>query len=424
VAGNLDEAILIYRRALARDPRLIEARVSLGHALREKGDVDDAIDTYERAMADGLLPDKGAFYTALALGNGEFFGSMLMLLDHAPTEGSDAERAAVMRSIGLLTMGRLDDGWRQYDERLFTDKTKIHRRSEPPPYWKGEDLTGKTIYVWPEQGLGDQIIYGTMLPDLIARAGRVYFESKSRLEQVFRRSLPGALVLSNDSEETKAAVTAADYQIPLGSLGVYFRRRFEDFPRRAEYLKPDPEKVARFRARYEQLASGRRIVGLSWKSKKPRGGAGKSTRLMEWEPLLRTPDVLFVNLQYGDCSAELAEVKAKLGVEVFADMDVDPMGEMDNFFAQVAALDLVISTSNTTVHVAGSINVPCWVLLPRGAGALWYWFTEREDSPWYSSLRLFRPENIGPGWGQELMPRLSRELMHWLEQDRYETGHR
>jgi hypothetical protein len=330
----------------------------------------------------------------------------------------------VARTIALLTTGRLAEGWPRYNERLFTDKTKIHRRSEPPPYWKGEDLTGKTIYVWPEQGLGDQIIYGTMLPDLIARAGRVYFESKSRLEQVFRRSLPGALVLSNDSEETKTAVTAADYQIPLGSLGVYFRRRFEDFPRRAEYLKPDPEKVARFRARYEQLASGRRIVGLSWKSKKPRGGAGKSTRLMEWEPLLRTPDVLFVNLQYGDCSAELAEVKAKLGVEVFADMDVDPMGEMDNFFAQVAALDLVISTSNTTVHVAGSINVPCWVLLPRGAGALWYWFTEREDSPWYPSLRLFRPEGIGSGWAPELMPRLGQNLARWMEQGCGETGDR
>jgi tetratricopeptide (TPR) repeat protein len=422
--GNLDDALPVYRRILACEPHLVEGWVNLGHVLREKGHVGAAMDAYERAIADGLSHDKGALYLGLALGNGEFFNSMLMYLDHAPVEGTDAERAAVMRSIALLTTGRLAEGWPQYDERLFTAKTKIERRPEPPRYWKGESLVGKTVYAWPEQGIGDQIIYGTLLPDLAARGGKVYFESEPRLERVFRRSLPETVVLSKGSDDAKAAVTTMDYQIPLGSLGLYFRRSLEDFPRHTAYLKADLEKAAAIRARYEQRASGRRIIGLSWKSKRPRGGEGKSIKLMEWEPLLRTPGVLFINLQYGDCAAELAEVKANLGIEVFVDPDVDPMGEMDDFFAQVAALDLVISTSNTTVHVAGSINAPCWVILPRGGGSLWYWFTEREDSPWYSSLRLFRPENIGPGWGQELMPRLSRELMHWLEQDRYETGHR
>jgi hypothetical protein len=125
-----------------------------------------------------------------------------------------------------------------------------------------------------------------------------------------------------------------------------------------------------------------------------------------------------VNLQYGDCAADLAAVRDRLGVEVIHDSAVDPLLDMDAAFAQVAAMDLVISTSNTTVHTAGSQGVPVWVLLPYAKGVLWYWFARRSDSPWYPSARLIRQSRLDPEkpWWEEVAARAGDDLAAWLRE--------
>jgi hypothetical protein len=107
---------------------------------------------------------------------------------------------------------------------------------------------------------------------------------------------------------------------------------------------------------------------------------------------------MFVNLQYGDCRADLARVKKQLGVEVYQDPDVDAFSDIDGLFAQIAATDLVITTSNTTAHIAGAQNKPVWILLPVGGGLPWYWFLRRSDSPWYPSARLIRAQSKESAW--------------------------
>jgi hypothetical protein len=130
---------------------------------------------------------------------------------------------------------------------------------------------------------------------------------------------------------------------------------------------------------------------------------------------LQTPGILFVNLQYGDCSRELAQAKKELGVDIFHDREVDPLKDMDAFFAQVAAMDLVVTTSNTTAHVAGTLDKPVWVLLPPTFGLLWYWFLKREDSPWYPSARLFRAPrlNLAESWWNSVVPNVASALRDW-----------
>jgi hypothetical protein len=164
------------------------------------------------------------------------------------------------------------------------------------------------------------------------------------------------------------------------------------------------------------MAGGRRIVGLSWRSKNESIGRAKSADLKEWGPVLQTAGVWFINLQYGDVTEDLAEAKKCLGVDVFNDPEIDSSGDLDDFFAQVAALDLVISTSNTTVHVAGSLNVPTWLLLPRGGAALWYWFLKRSDSPWYPSVRIYRqagPRTVDVAWWVDPVMRAGADLAAW-----------
>jgi hypothetical protein len=161
-----------------------------------------------------------------------------------------------------------------------------------------------------------------------------------------------------------------------------------------------------FRTRYRQKFGDRLIVGISWM-----GGTGavrnvRSIPLVGWSPILRQPGAAFVNLQYGDCMAELAAVKAALGADVFHDPTVDPLKDLDSFAAQTAAMDLVISIDNSTVHMAGALDVPVWVMLP--AVPDWRWLLGRSDSPWYSSIRLFRQSKRGE-WS-DVLAAVGRQL--------------
>jgi hypothetical protein len=134
----------------------------------------------------------------------------------------------------------------------------------------------------------------------------------------------------------------------------------------------------------------------------------KGTQLAEWKEIIGNPGAFFVNLQYGDCTQEIEAARAATGVAVYSDPGIDAMKDLDGFAAQVRAMDMVVSTSNTTVHFAGAQNVPCWTLLPAGPGALWYWFTGREDSPWYPSMRLLR--RAVDGTWRDLIARAGSEL--------------
>jgi hypothetical protein len=318
-----------------------------------------------------------------------------------------------------MHLGDFVNGWAGLEERFNTTNEKIIRRPTPPAYWAGEDLSGKSIIVWTEQGLGDEALYANMLPEVIERASRCVIECSDRMIPVFARSFPTATVVGYKS--CNVPVTTAegiDYQIPIASLGQHFRPDFGSFPSHQGYLKADPDKVAKIRARYEALAGGRRIVGLSWRSKNEYNGEAKSIALSDMTPILQVPGLMFVNLQYGDCTDGLAEVRERLGIEVIQDTAVDPLTDMDTFFAQVGAMDLVLSTSNTTAHVAGAQNTPVWVLLPHGKSLAPHWFLRRADSPWYPAACLIRAdhklEDASERW-LELTKRAAADLTHWAE---------
>jgi hypothetical protein len=199
---------------------------------------------------------------------------------------------------------------------------------------------------------------------------------------------------------------AVDYQAPIGGLCRWLRPNLASFPSRAGYLKADSTQVDLLRDRYRNQLGGRPLVGISW-----RGGTGSSVRvrsipLAAWAPILAQPAFGFVNLQYGDCRADLEAVRRDLGVEILHDESVDPLKNLDDFAAQTAAMDLVISIDNSTVHMAGALNVPIWVMLP--AVPDWRWMLDRSDSPWYPSVRLFRQALAGE-W-TPVIERVAEEL--------------
>ena len=164
-----------------------------------------------------------------------------------------------------------------------------------------------------------------------------------------------------------------------------------------------------WRRRFEQFGAGPKI-GISWRGgSKAKLRRTRSATLDQWQPLLSISGVHFVNLQYGECAEELAAAKSLIGAEIHDFDDIDPLHELDRWSAQVAALDLVVSVDNSTVHFAGALGVPVWTLLPKVAN--WRWMHNRDDSPWYPGMRLFRQIRIGD-WSDP-MQRVAHALELW-----------
>jgi tetratricopeptide (TPR) repeat protein len=404
-----DEAIMVYERATALRPNDAGAWEGLGVASATRGDWQFCVNCFERAIA--INPKLVSAHVSLAnlYKNKDLLSEALEIFDHALALEPLNPIARIHRSIVLLRMGRLSEGWGGYEGRFWYLDEKIHRAPIPPIYWEGESLEGKSIRVWTEQGIGDEIIYASMMPDLIAQAQSVILYCVPRLVPVFARSFPSITVVERNPDDAMASRTdPADYQTAIASIGRYFRPAIDQFPKANGYLKADSVHANQLRQRY----GAKRRVGISWGSKASRSGLVKSSSLTDWLPILKQPDVQFVSLQYGDFADEIAALRANHGIDILTDPTIDPLTDMDGFFAQVSAMDLVISVSNTTVHVAGSLGVETWTMVPRGHAALWYWFLDRSDSPWYPSMRLFR-QSV-PGQWSDVVEQVSVEFETWL----------
>jgi hypothetical protein len=196
----------------------------------------------------------------------------------------------------------------------------------------------------------------------------------------------------------------------VGSIGQWLRQDESCFKKsKPSYLLACPDKVSKLRNKYQQLAKGKQLVGISWKSVNQRVGKIKSTSLKDWTVILSQPNYYFINLQYGDVNAEIEEYTSGNKTSIYIDKEINSLMSLDDFTAQVSALDLIISTSNTTVHVAGALGKEVWTLLPYISD--WKWMLNREDTPWYPTMKLFRQSKIG-GW-QKVFLRVNQALLQY-----------
>ena len=245
-----------------------------------------------------------------------------------------------------------------------------------------------------------------MIPDLIERGAEVILECDNRLIPLFSRSYTAiTCVAMDETSKGKPADKEFDFHVPFGNLGYWLRPDLSSFGDRLPYLKADAGQRLALRKRY--LGQGNDfLVGIAWSSKHPTYGERKSMTLQDLRPLLEIPGVTFIDLQYGETGEERKAFTAETGIEVFHDDAIDQMADLDAFASQVAAMDMVVTISNTTAHMAGALGVS--TLLMLGTVPYWYWLLERQDNPWYPSLRLFRQLERGDWEG--VVERVCKEL--------------
>jgi tetratricopeptide (TPR) repeat protein len=400
--ANPELALENVERALAIDADHVGALTTRAVLLRKAGRSDAALASCQRALVLAPNDDKALTVCGDVLIDLERFDEALSILDRQIARMPAAAGPKWNKSLVCLGLGRFVEGWPLYEHRWAAAKG-LTPRPYPQPRWRGERLAG-TLMAWSEQGLGDEILHAGMLPDLMVRTSNIVLEVEPRLVALFARSFPAVKVIGLRPQLYDGPLAA---QIPFGSLGGFFRRRWEDFPsRESGYLIADPARTAELRAPLAQ--HGRRVIGLSWISKAPFGGKAKSARLIDFAALLRAPGVRFVDLQYGDTADERDEVRRKLGIDVERLPDIDTMNDIDGLAALISACDTVVTVSNTTAHLAGALGTTTWVMVPHGHARIWYWFRDRPDSPWYPRVRV-RRQTRGESWA-EVVARVAREI--------------
>jgi tetratricopeptide (TPR) repeat protein len=377
-----EEALAVLERAVSLRPDFPDALSNLGNVQRAMGRADLAAESHARAIA--LAPDN--LHCHLNYGNSlrelEDMEGCLAAFRRAIALAPNLEAAHNNLGAALLMLEQWAEGWSEFEWRWRLGDNPALRARHRLPLWQGDSLAGRHILLWAEQGIGDIILFASMLPDLLATGARVSLELDPRLIPLFGRSFPGITLHPWGKVPANAAF---DLQANLGRLGLFLRASNDSFATQKPYLRPDPARVADFRARYTALGPGPRI-GISWRSTSSTYRR-KSIRLEDFAPLFAAfPGATFVSLQYGDTAEDIERAEQICGVRIHRDDSFDNWADLDGVAAQIAALDTVVTVSNLNAHFAGAAGIPAHVLVTQNT--LWYWPHHKTSSRWYASLRL------------------------------------
>lgn len=386
--GDYSAALAWADKAIAVTPQRAEAHYAKAQALMAMHQFDEAVLAYSQAVT--LNPA----YPEAWMGRGLTY-ARLRQLNAAVT---DYERAIALRpdyDEALFNKGHVHlehqefgPGWADYEHRFGMSALGIVNLPDIP-VWQGEPISGKLL-VRGEQGLGDQILFASVLPDLLKSMPNSCLQLEPRLVPLFQRSFPALEVLSRDKNPPSDVVA----QIAIGSLPQYFRHNAADFTRAVTpYLKADPEKTAALR---KALAPhGERVIGLNWRSFRNKYADEKSMTLKDLAALFTLPGSTVVNLQYGDIKDELKAADAA-GLHFNKAVSVDLTKDIDGVASLLEACDVIVSISNSTAHLAGALGKQVLLMLPYRSGKLWYWSEAKgEGSLWYPTIKTFHQSAQG-----------------------------
>ena len=398
--GKLEEAIQAYKNVLKINPNYLEACNSLGIAFKDLGRLEESVQAYQDAIRinsnhgpthnnlGNVLRDQGKLEEAI-----QSYQQAIEINPKFPEAHHNL-------GTSLFLAGDFKNCWKHYEWRWKCPNTQLSlkERHLPQTRWEGSGLTDTSILVWAEQGVGDQITFASMFPDLLQAGARVTVECEQRLIPLFKRSFPEIQFYPQENlPHTQLFDTNINYQVPMGNLGRWFRTNRDSFTRNKQsYLTACPKETKKRRRKYKEISNGRMLVGVSWKSAGPDQSWSESRSIPlndYWISVLSNKDCYFINLQYGDVKQELELLKSETGLTVYSDQDICTFENLDGFSAQVSALDLVISIDNTTAHIAGALGQEVWTLLPHIP--YWRWLQDVEDTLWYKNMRLFRQDRIG-----------------------------
>ena len=388
--GRFEAAMSDSNAAILLNENFAEAFHNRALILKDIECLEDALVDFNKVIS--LKPDDREAYSnrALVLKDLGRFDEAMADLNKAIALDPTYPEAHWNKALQLLLFGEFEEGWPLFEWRW---KTKQHIGTElttSKPQWSGE--ANKRVFLWAEQGIGDEIMYASLIPELAASSSKLIVQCDERLIPLFKRSFIDGIEYR--CRKSPAPEDSYDCHIPMGSLPNIFRPSLDSFSKASKaYLHCESERSQELR---KTLLKGeaKTLIGISWNSSSPIAGAHhRNITLSDMAQHLDAPNVQLVNLQYGDVSDEIAKLKKDHGIEVAEVSEIDNRNDIDGLAALIMACDQIVSIDNATVHLAGALGANTKVLLPFNRS--WQWGLDRSDSYWYGSLQLHRQKNHG-----------------------------
>ncbi len=437
--GELNESLQCYQKALANQPNYVEALFNIGrtlqfleryseseqqllnllnlkpnhyNALNSLGAIcklqhrpEEALVYLQKALS--VKSDSYDIYNNLAAIYQQLnqFDQALVNYEQSVSLAPDNVQVKWNRATVLLTMGRLQEGWQEFEWR----REATHWQALPFPEWQGESLRDKTILVLAEQGLGDEVLFASCFPDLMMSARHCVIECDPRLGGLYQHSFPETTIKAvvRTQRQWLNDLTEVDLCIPAGSLPRFFRHQLIDFPMTPEYLVPIEEDVQHWKKQL-QAFDGKLKVGICWRSQLAHEGRHLNySRLDEWNAVFALDNIQFVNLQYDECQSELLAAQQKFNITIHQLADIDLKNDLAAVAAVCHELDLVISAGTALAEIAAAVGVPVWRLEPMETGWI---FLGTDYLPWHPQVTVFKQQQRGD-WSQPLA-----KLAYKLEQ--------
>jgi hypothetical protein len=387
--GELDLAIHRYQQAIKINPDHVRAYTNLGTVLRDQQELGAAIESYKKAIKINPNYADAHYNLGIALKEIGETDAAIESYRQATKIKPDYADANLNQSLAYLHKGDFKSGWVKHEWRWAAGKCSSVPVKSTKPRWSSSEKN--RVLLWAEQGIGDEIMFASVIPDLYASCSKLIIKIDVRLIALFRRSFPEDI----DFRLRDEAVSETEYDahIPMGSLPLHFRQTIDSFkPTARGWLTACDIKASRLRRKL--LSDGSEIlIGISWHSTKPRkGGEKKVMKLAQLAKKLDAPKVKLINLQYGDVNNELDSLQKETGIEVVQVPEIDNKTDIDDLAALIMACDKVVSISNVTIHLAGALGKEAQLLLASLCD--WRWGQSSKSSYWYNSVRLYRQTKI------------------------------
>jgi len=388
---QFDEAITHYNLSLKLNPEYAEAFNNRGLVYQEQLKFGEALIDFNRAIQikddyAEAINNRGLLYKDQRL-----FDKAILDLEFAFKLNPKLSDINFNLSMIYLLQLNFQDGWKSYEKRRkvseYLKKTehlnKIYLREVPKDH--------EPILLYSEQGIGDQIIYLSLLHELINLPNPILVQIDPRLIPLFKRSFP---TINFYSDKENLDPSLYKYHVLVGSLPQFFRNSKESFVRQKKYfLSADQNQTSALR---KQLTVKEQIVcGIAWKSKNEKFGHFKTASLDDFLPVLKLASINFIDLQYGDTSQERSYLKNEHGITLSKVEEIDNFNDIDGLASLIHACDFIVTISNVTAHIAGALGKKVFLMVPYEKGKIWYWHDGLKTSLWYPSIQIFTQTKTG-----------------------------
>jgi len=380
------EALKAYKEAIQIKPNYAEAYCNLGILFNSDNNQDSALKSLEKAIQINPNYAEAYYNCGVIYENLKKYDDAIKVYKKAVQINPNYVEAFLNLALIQLNLKSFKEGWINFEKRLILGQYKInHFNYLSKEFNLNLIKISKKVLVINEQGIGDQILYLSMLRNLSEFVSNIDILVDGRLINLLKRSFPKINFMAT---EAKIEVSIYDIVLPMGNLGKIFRNSNEDFCKYPiPYLKSDLSKVS-----FAKVTS-KKLCGISWKSKNDKIGENKSINLEALLPILNLPNLDFVCLQYGEVDDDIKYIENTFKIKIKKIEGIDIFNDIDGLTSAISKVDLVITTSNINAHLAGGLGKETYLLVPYSTGKLWYWHEDDKQSIWYPSVLIYRQSN-------------------------------